>query len=222
MLKNNRDQFQNVLNSFKEFNISDYLKIFMVNNHSNALPYHNFYHSIVVTDAIIEYVTYCLKYDNKPNVEQYRLLLIAALFHDFNHSGGVHDDEWNINQAKSDISLIMLEQGENEGDVMTVCSLIDATRYPYTIENEDLTPFQAALRSADLLMIDQDNYFQTIIMGLSNEANLQSELPNVILRSFEFYEKATLPCSFFNTFEHEQLMKSHLGTLKGYHELFKT
>ena len=56
-------------------------------------PYHNFRHMLHVMWLCHEA---CKFYRNELSRRQMRDLLIAALFHDFNHSGMLGDDDLNI------------------------------------------------------------------------------------------------------------------------------
>lgn len=63
--------------------VKDIILFHFRNNKGLNLPYHNFYHGLVVTSSCIEAADfYNLEWKD---VEK---LMVAALFHDFNHSGG--------------------------------------------------------------------------------------------------------------------------------------
>lgn len=135
------------------------------NNTGNSNPYHNFEH-------ISNVFLFCkegAEYHNLPESETLDLL-VAALFHDFNHSGGKFDDDTNIYNAK-----MALDAWYNESDtsvnIDNIKSYIDITRFPYNVESSMLNLPQQILRDADMGSIFTDNWFQTIMLGLSSEIN---------------------------------------------------
>jgi hypothetical protein len=79
---------EHVLNNH---NLDFYHLYFKKHNLSNSLPYHNEYH----TECM---VLNCLEgaYYEGVTGSQLRSLLVAALFHDFNHTGGEMEDGYNI------------------------------------------------------------------------------------------------------------------------------
>jgi len=67
---------------FKEYDLGKYLKIVLENNEANNLPYHNLYHTMYVA-----YNSYKIAVPEILTEEKVRVQILAALFHDFNHSG---------------------------------------------------------------------------------------------------------------------------------------
>lgn len=158
----------NPLDIIKEFKLDNYLKIILNQNKANNLSYHNFYHSLCVMKNCYEiYNSFEIKHEKYT-----RLLCIASLFHDFNHSGGKLKDNENIQIA---IESFILVSQESEEDNKIIIDTIRATEYPYVIENDDLSLLQEIIRDADLLQICEDNWLQQIILGLTNELNLSLE-----------------------------------------------
>ena len=103
------------------------------NNNSLVAPYHNQSHIMNMCNTITEiYLN-----DIKISENEYKLLILAALFHDFNHSQGKLSDDKNI-----EIALRGFETFINQIDFIlsddfdTVIGLIKTTQYPYAIEAE--------------------------------------------------------------------------------------
>jgi len=150
----------------------DYLqkafKYILLNNKSNYNPYHDLNHLMTVLKychqgAIVEGV------ENKKEVRE---LLIAAIFHDANHSGGKKTDDLNIKNSKKIIKEFV-ESEEIDVNLESVNKIIDATEYPYIIDNKHLNISQKIIRDADLMQIYEYNWIQQIIGGLSKELNME-------------------------------------------------
>lgn len=143
------------------------LKHIILNNRSNTVPYHNLNHLLTVT----QHCHNALFYEAKVTRFGEEHLLMAALFHDFNHSAGQETDAVNVSWAKDKLQIFC----ENEDiplDVDFMHSIIDATQYPYVIPAEELTIYQKIIRDADLCQIYEYNWLQQNIFGLAQEMNL--------------------------------------------------
>lgn len=136
------------------------------NSTSNLLPYHNFNHLLVV----VRYVYQASQYYNLPEKDE-KELLMAALFHDVNHSGGSETDEVNIQRAKFAVSHV-IDNYDIDIDKDGVCGIISATQYPYVIGVEELNLKQLIIRDADLMQVFEYNWIQQNMMGLSQELKI--------------------------------------------------
>lgn len=139
------------------------LSYVILNNTGNTNPYHSFEH----LSNVFLYCKEGAEYHELPEKETLHLLL-AALFHDFNHSGGELKDNANIANAKMGVSE-WYKNSDVALDVEYINSLIDITEFPYTIQSNALNLPQQILRDADMGSIFTDNWFQTIMLGLSAE-----------------------------------------------------
>jgi len=135
-------------------------------NKSNDAPYHNLNHMLSVTQWCYDGALFHRLDDKTRNN-----LLIAALFHDFNHSQGVEDDEWNISVAIKGVIDWYYSNPMNKTncDLTNIVSIIQATQYPYVIEADKLTVPQQIIRDADLMMALNDDWLGSIIVGLGKE-----------------------------------------------------
>ncbi len=135
----------------------------MKNSKSNDLPYHNFNHLLTV-------VRYCFEGSSYYSLDEKdeRELLLAALFHDVNHSGGKDSDDINVKVAKSTVTNFIRDYNIDV-DIDEVCKIIDATQYPYVIESKDLDLTQEIIRDADLMQVFEYNWIQQNMMGLCSE-----------------------------------------------------
>ena len=137
------------------------------NNSSIVAPYHNQIHIMNMCNTITEiYLN-----DKKISEREYELLLIAALFHDINHSQGKLSDIENVKIAivefKKFIDHYMnlkLEQYE----IDNIIDLIKITQYPYINDTESES--QKIMRDSDLSQIfNYNNLFGHYVCGIKNE-----------------------------------------------------
>lgn len=153
----------------------------MTNNQGNKNPYHNNFHLESVANTALEGCLYYSKCNTDIfklpilDTEAIQLVLLAALFHDFNHTGSGKDDRLNISIAKDGFYNFLLTEPDmiETWKVHIIYDLIDATCYPYTIENKDLNLLQKIIRDADILqgMLCQ-NYIHGVVGALAQEMNL--------------------------------------------------
>ncbi len=162
-------------------------------NKAYAAPYHNFYHHLVVANSCLEAAEY-YNLDERPTLE----LLVAALFHDFNHSMGKHKDDWNVAEAISYFENWYTENNFHY-DILnkdTVINIIKATQYPYVIESDNMTLQQNIIRDADLTQLLQENRIGQVYIGLATEMNLPIEK---ILEGESPFIQSVTPCTaWFN------------------------
>ena len=131
-------------------------------NPSNAVPYHNFKHLLTVANACFEMA----KYYELNDIDT-ELLVLSALFHDFNHSAGKYKDDVNVPKALTALKNFCLKY---EYPNFEKCQdIILATQYPYIIENIDLNFLQKIIRDADMTQCFQEDWLQTCIIGLGAE-----------------------------------------------------
>jgi len=148
------------------------------NSNSNHLPYHNLNHLLTVV-RYSHGATQFYQLDVKSELE----ILMAALFHDVNHSGGKETHDVNVEVAIKSfqhfISLI-----ETNINVDEVSRIIKSTQYPYVIEVEHLDLKQQIIRDADLMQVFEYNWIQQNMMGLSTEMGIP--LSKMILGQKDF------------------------------------
>jgi len=143
------------------------LKFIIINNKSNDAPYHNINHLLTVTKNSY----YNLKQSDLLDNYRSELLLLASLFHDYNHSIGKQDDAYNIKQAKKGLKEF-LDKEKIDLDYKYICEIIDATQYPYVIDNKQLDKYQKIIRDSDMCQIFEYDNLKQCIFGLSKELNI--------------------------------------------------
>jgi len=158
IIKNNEGLYEGDLKHY-------YKIIFTAPNVNN--PYHNFRHMIHVLYQSYEAARYC-KYDEIFGARKFRAFLIAALFHDFGHSGQMGNDAQEIATALKGVEEYILEE---DRDLLPLISeLITFTEYPYV--NTVIPLGSEILRDADMSQTFSDVWMQQIVFGLAQEQNI--------------------------------------------------
>jgi len=139
----------------------------VINNARNLKhPYHNFRHMFHVTWLCYDAGEY---YFNRRLLDgrQIRNLLIAAMFHDFDHSGRTGNDDLNIELAIRGLKKHLHKI--DEPWFHDICTLIKFTEFPHKIKSDSLSLSAQILRDADLSQGLSPVWVQEIIFGLSSE-----------------------------------------------------
>lgn len=149
-----------------EGNLIYYFKVIFLRSRNADNPYHNIRHMLHVF-----YLCYkaCLFYGSLMvfNKRTRRHLLIAALFHDFDHSGVSGPDIINIRTAIEGLRLHILP--EDKPFCEEIEGLIKETEFPYKIPSEQLDLSAQILRDADLSQSLSVAWIQQVIFGLAKE-----------------------------------------------------
>jgi len=141
-----------------------YFQVVMSSAKNLKNPYHNFRHMFHVTWLCYDA---CVFYEDVLTPAQMRKLLIAAMFHDFDHPGRSGNDDLNI-----EISIRGLRKNVDtcdEKNLSEIENIIRTTQFPHIIPASQLNLMQAILRDADLSQGLSPVWVQEIIFGLSSE-----------------------------------------------------
>lgn len=158
-----------IINILKDYPIAQKaLKHILLTNTANNAPYHNLNHLLTVT----RHAYNALRFNNSFYGGCMEDVLVACLFHDYNHSQGKENDEYNIKVAKQELVKFLNSLDENPLDTDFMLELIDATQYPYVIPAEELSPYQKIIRDADLCQIYEYDWLKQNILGLSIEMSI--------------------------------------------------
>ncbi len=149
----------------------DYLqkafKYIILNGKSNDNPYHDLNHLLTV----MKYCYYGAIAEKIKDEKELRELLLTAIFHDINHSGGKKTDDINIKNSKKIINDFV--SSENiDVDIEVMNEILNATQYPYVIDGKDLNLRQSIIRDADLMQVYEYNWVHQNISGLSSELKM--------------------------------------------------
>lgn len=158
LIKNDHDLY--------EGNLVRYFQIIFYKSKNLNNPYHNFRHMMYVTWQCHQA---CNFYVNTLTKRERRNLLIAAMFHDFDHSGTTGDDLFNIMLAIQGLNKYILP--EDQSHQKDIAALIHATEYPYKMESSSLSLCEQIIRDADLSQALNPVWLQQVIFGLASEWN---------------------------------------------------
>ncbi len=164
-----------ILGYYQLEDIMSYLNSTM--NTSRDAPYHNLFHTCCMIINCHEGHLKNLpadrpvKYDSH---EEHRLLLIAAAFHDYNHSAGILTDYENIQMAIKFARRYFESHFDHvcdtlwtEDNLKIVEDIIHVTQYPFI--HTPTTLAQKVIRDADLLQCYEPAWFEHVILGLRAE-----------------------------------------------------
>jgi hypothetical protein len=167
-----------------------------------TLTYHNLQHMLAVTQSVYEA---CDFYDITGR--QLRNMLIAAMFHDYDHTGSVGDDEANIRRAVEGLKKhILIEDNEY---LLDIVSLILATQFPHKEYDEDfIIPLSwHIIRDADITYTMMRDWI-TPVLGLSQELNLTAN--SMLLGQVPFLQNNLKLSSEWGIRKYESLIKERI------------
>jgi hypothetical protein len=148
-------------------NLVHYFKVVFLHARNLDHPYHNFRHLFHML-----WLCYnaCGYYAAAMTPRQMRNLLIAALFHDFDHSGRAGNDDLNILIAIRGLRKYLAP--EDEVSFEAICDIIRPTEYPYKVAADTLLLPAQILRDADVSQAFSTAWIQQVIFGLAKEWGL--------------------------------------------------
>ena len=157
----------------KELGIEHIYKYVMENNKSKYLPYHNNFH----LEQVCKYSLLIAEASGLALVDK-KILAVAALFHDFNHSGGeFKDDSENISTAMRGFLEFdrwlkyMSYEPYSTDEKLMIYRLVTGTKYPYTTDGKDLLLSGKILRDADILQeLFCENHINGVIRAIATES----------------------------------------------------
>jgi hypothetical protein len=179
------------MNFVKVFEKYDFLgkalNYIIKNSSSLYAPYHNLNHNITVT-----VFAYYIGKSEKLNKKEMEELLLAAIFHDFNHTEGKEKDDVNIKKAKEGIRKFV-EKEKIKIDLDAVNKILDATQFPYIIDEKELNKQQQIIRDSDMTQMFDPTRFQHSVLGLQKEMGItydkHLEGQEKFLKNLEFRTK---------------------------------
>ena len=191
------------------YELDYYLGCLIKYNQGNSNPYHNLYHTLTVVKNI-----YFISKNENIHDDKIRLMLIAGIFHDFNHSGGKHPkDKYNILDAVIEFNKFSKETEEDSNFIVKV---ISATEYPFL--DIELTIYQKIIRDADVMQWLEDNFIQQNIVGLNLELKNSSNITIELLeKNIEFMTTV----EFFTEYTKNQMENKLNGKLEECRYLIK-
>jgi hypothetical protein len=156
-----------------EWDLTYYFGILFFKSTNLRNPYHNFRHMLHVLWLCHKA---CRYYQNELTPRRMRNLLIAALFHDFDHPGHPHPGEDDPDRINIPIAIAGLRQYILPADrpfLAEIEALIEATHYPYKIGSDKLDLLGRIIRDADLAQALTSVWIQQVVIGLAQEWGMQ-------------------------------------------------
>lgn len=145
------------------------------NNNGSKNAYHNNAHLYGVFCDVIKMCDFYEISQNEKNT-----IGIAALFHDFGHNGKIGNDDVNITTSISGfydwvefVLITKLNKKLLDIDFKLVEKLIKVTEFPSRPDPK--TILEKIMMDADMLSTYRDNWFDSVIVGLSKEYNITVE-----------------------------------------------
>jgi len=159
-------------------------KFILETNNSWNNAYHNNHHLLNVFNNVMKISIY---YDL--DKKERTILGIAALFHDYNHSGGKLKDDENI-KISTDSMLKFIGDELPNIDTNEIVNLISITEFPH--KREPKTINEEIMIDSDLNLIFQiDDWFNNIVVALSiefgNDILTQIDLQIGFMNNIKFY-----------------------------------
>jgi len=156
-----------------EGDLSLYFRILFFESSNLNNPYHNFRHTLHVVWLCHKA---CRHYREQLVPREMRNLLIAALFHDFDHPGHAHRGVEDPDRINIDIAISGLRRYIMPGDhpcLPEIEALIEATHYPYKIGSDALDLLGNIVRDADLAQALSPVWIQQVVIGLAEEQGVK-------------------------------------------------
>lgn len=181
-------------------------------NTSKTLGYHNNRHMIGVAATCIEFEANLWLKDLDRAA-----LLMAALFHDFNHTG-TQPDHVNIDKAIEGLHAAIHSDDLNIVDYdrdtlfKRASVIIACTEFPFVVE--PVSDAQKILRDADLMQSFKPDGIEAIMIGLRNELNAAGHTirPKQMYElQKNFYKSATLYTDYGKAVFNEMLDAALVG-----------
>lgn len=178
----------NKKNRLYQGNLKHYFRTIFYSAENLNNPYHNFRHMNHVLYLCYRAAEY---YFPKKTLSQrdVRNLLIAALFHDFNHTGKSGPDSENISRAIAGLCMNILPEDKNW--LVDIIEIIQATEYPHKTNDKDINLCCQIIRDADKSQSFSIAWIQQVIFGLSHEWNKPDTpfTPQMVLERQDQYHK---------------------------------
>ena len=141
-----------------------YFKILFHSAQNVRHPYHNWRH---MTHVMVMAYFACKYHQDELTPLLIRKILIAALFHDFDHSGMIGHDDLNIERALRALDTHLLP--EDRVDQSEIAGLIKITEFPYKRPSLGLSLRARILRDADMAQVFSLAWMQQVIFGFASE-----------------------------------------------------
>lgn len=137
-----------------------------IENPSNKVPYHNLDHCLTVVKWSGRLAGMC-----QLSVDEEKALILAAIFHDFDHTAGAAEDDINIQRAIAGLQRFGEIHRVDEELLKLAIENIQVTQFPFIYTPQ--TVAQKIIRDADLLQSLEPNRAEVLIDGLRKELEVK-------------------------------------------------
>lgn len=144
-------------------NLRYYFQVLLKDSTNMINPYHNIRHILHVLWQCYDGGVY-----HKLGPRKMRDLLIAAIFHDFNHSGKSLGKDWE----EIEVALMSLRHyilPEDRDRLIFISNIIKATQFPCVVPENELTISMRIIRDADISQNFSPAWIQQCWIGLAEE-----------------------------------------------------
>jgi len=212
MLNSNFEMTEGVLALIEELELGGVVRYILENNPSQALSYHSFSHSLWVA----YYAHHCYSGQKKDclsgaNYEDTpKELIIAALFHDFGHSGGFFaDDTRNIFLASDGFANACVSRVIPEGVHQSVVhDLISGTKYPFDESAEEYTrKYVAGTDYCSSGVVSEEQF--CFMLQCLRDADLMQNCNDTLLSNF-----VGIKSGLFKRDDYREYTQKHIDFLK--------
>lgn len=137
-----------------------------IQNPSNGVPYHNLDHMLTV-------VKWCGRLSGMCELlpAEEKALILAAIFHDYDHTAGVADDAVNIERALKGLTEFAEIHRIDEELLLAASANIRVTQFPFILAPQTIS--QKIIRDADLLQSLEPDRQEVLIGGLRKELEVR-------------------------------------------------
>jgi hypothetical protein len=175
--------FEEIIDQLKMREIYEYV-LLEGDEHDNA--YHNPQHCVRTAMRCVELLVangWRLQRDSA-------MLICAALFHDFGHTGK-RPDRTNIKIAITHLFIAppVLDYFTRTA-IQDIAKMIECTEYPFVIEPTDI--LQEILRDADLMESIEPFHIQTLAHDLRGELQMDMSAPEFAKAQVDFLNSQTM------------------------------
>jgi len=153
-----------------EGDLAHYLRVLFFKSQNIRHPYHNLRHMLHVAWLCHQAIGFYWGTPSKLTLRGARNLLVAALFHDFDHSGQFGNDDLNIERAVRGFRKHVAPEDVPHAD--RIVRIIRASEFPH----RETSPEDAAedlaidiLRDADVSQALSVAWLQQVVVGLAAE-----------------------------------------------------
>jgi len=172
--------------------------------------YHGLSHMLHVTWVCYKAIQYYARL-GQINMRGRRNLLIAGLFHDYDHTGGIGDDSTNISRAITGMKEKLL--ASDVGYTEDISQIIRATQFPHTNLGTRETLEQTIIRDADMSQVLSATWIGVILTGFGSE---QGKSPLEMLeQQLKFLGTVKFHSDFGKVFFGEQAIQAKVEETRG-------